>query len=102
MFWRHFANYFVIILIPVIVAFLLAHFLVVSLIEKDAQKLNNVVLSHFSEQTDTALNALKTIMINMLSASNIRSLLKEAADASRDNQRRMELIHSLREQLIML
>jgi two-component system, response regulator YesN len=44
LFWRHFANYFVIILIPVIVACLLAHFLIVSLIEKDAQKLNNVVL----------------------------------------------------------
>lgn len=101
LFWRHFANYFVIILIPVIVACALAHFLVVSLIEKDAQKLNNVVLSHFSEQTDTALNALKTNMINMLSASNIRSLLKEAGDDSRD-QRRMELIHSLREQLIKL
>ncbi|NGP62127.1 helix-turn-helix transcriptional regulator [Paenibacillus thiaminolyticus] len=102
LFWRHFANYFVIILIPVIVACLLAHFLIVSLIEKDAQKLNNVVLSHFSEQTDTALNALKTNMINMLSTSNIRSLLKEAEDDSRDNQRRMELIHSLREQLIKL
>ncbi|MGG4395568.1 helix-turn-helix domain-containing protein [Paenibacillus thiaminolyticus] len=102
LFWRHFANYFVIILIPVIVACLLAHFLIVSLIERDAQKLNNVVLSHFSEQTDTALNALKTNMINMLSTSNIRSLLKEAEDDSRDNQRRMELIHSLREQLIKL
>ncbi|MFL1674454.1 helix-turn-helix domain-containing protein [Paenibacillus dendritiformis] len=102
LFWRHFANYFVIILIPVIVACALAHFLVVSLIEKDAQKLNNVVLSHFSEQTDTALNALKTNMINMLSASNIRSLLKETGDDSGDNQRRMELIHSLREQLMKL
>ncbi|WGU97244.1 helix-turn-helix domain-containing protein [Paenibacillus dendritiformis] len=102
LFWRHFANYFVIILIPVIVACALAHFLVVSLIEKDAQKLNNVVLSHFSEQTDTALNALKTNMINMLSASNIRSLLKETGDDAGDNQRRMELIHSLREQLMKL
>lgn len=102
LFWRHFANYFVIILIPVIVACALAHFLVVSLIEKDAQKLNNVVLSHFSEQTDTALNALKTNMINMLSTSNIRSLLKETDDDSGDNQRRMELIHSLREQLMKL
>lgn len=102
LFWRHFANYFVIILIPVIVACALAHFLVVSLIEKDAQKLNNVVLSHFSEHTDTALNALKTNMINMLSASNIRSLLKETGDDAGDNQRRMELIHSLREQLMKL
>ncbi|MGG3840879.1 helix-turn-helix domain-containing protein [Paenibacillus thiaminolyticus] len=102
LFWRHFANYFVIILIPVIVACALAHFLVVSLIEKDAQKLNNVVLSHFSEQTDTAFNALKTNMINMLSASNIRSLLKETGDDAGDNQRRMELIHSLREQLMKL
>lgn len=102
LFWRHFAIYFVVILIPVIVACALAHFLVVSLIEKNAQKLNNVVLSHFSEQTDTALNALKTNMINMLSTSNIRSLLKEADDDSGDNQRRMELIHSLREQLIKL
>ncbi|WP_217556661.1 helix-turn-helix domain-containing protein [Paenibacillus sp. GbtcB18] len=102
LFWRHFANYFVVILIPVIVACTLAHFLVVSLIEKDAQKLNRVIMSRFSEQTDTAFNSLKTNMINMLSTSNIRSLLKEAGDLSGENTQRMELIHALREQLIKL
>ncbi|MVP02043.1 helix-turn-helix domain-containing protein [Paenibacillus lutrae] len=102
LFWRHYASYFVLILIPVIVACTLAHFLVVRLIEDDARKLNNVIMDRFTEQTDTELGALKTNMINMLSTSNIRSLLKEAGDSSPDNYQRTELIHALREQLIKL
>ncbi|MNI00957.1 HTH-type transcriptional regulator YesS [compost metagenome] len=98
LFWRHFANYFVLILIPVIVACSLAQFHVVRLIEKDAAKLNDVIMGRFTEQTDTAFNALKTNMIHMLSTSNLKSLLKIAND-SRDNQQRTEMIHSLREQL---
>ncbi|KKO54401.1 helix-turn-helix domain-containing protein [Paenibacillus sp. DMB20] len=102
MFWRHFANYFVLILIPVIAASILAHVLVVRLIEEDARKLSDVVMSRFTEQTDTAFNALKTNMINMLSTSGIRSLLKESGDSSPENRQRSEMIHDLRGQLIKL
>lgn len=101
LFWRLFTNYFVVILIPVIVASMLAQLLVVRIIEKDAEKLNDVIISHFSEQTDTALNAVKTNMINMLSTSNLSSLLR-VADDSPENEQRAEWIHALREQLIKL
>lgn len=101
LFWRLFTNYFVVILIPVIVSSILAHVLVVRTIEKDAEKLNDVVISHFSKQTDTALDSLKTSMINMLSSSNLLSLLR-VVDESRDNPQRAEQFHSLREQLMKL
>jgi two-component system response regulator YesN len=101
LFWRLFTNYFLVILIPVIVACILAHVLVVRTIEKDAEKLNNVIISHFSKQTDTALDSLKTNMINMLSSSNLTSMLR-IVDDSRENQQRAEQFHSLREQLMKL
>lgn len=88
-------------MIPVIVASFLAHVLVVRTIEKDAEKLNDVVISHFSKQTDTALDSLKTNMINMLSSSNVTSLLRIIED-SRENQQRAEQFHALREQLMKL
>ncbi|WP_284638304.1 helix-turn-helix domain-containing protein [Paenibacillus silviterrae] len=101
LFWRFFTTYFVVILIPVIAASLLAHVLVVRTIEKDAEKLNDVILTHFSKQTDTAFTSLKTNMINMLSTSNLRSLLL-VADDSPENTQRAELIYSIREQLLKL
>lgn len=101
LFWRLFTNYFIVILIPVIVASFLAHVLAVRTIEKDAEKLNDVVISHFSKQTDTALDSLKTNMINMLSSSNLTGVLR-VIDDSRENQQRSEQFHALREQLMKL
>ncbi|CAN7353130.1 helix-turn-helix domain-containing protein [Paenibacillus sp. LjRoot153] len=101
LFWRLFTNYFIVILIPVIVASILAHVLAVRTIEKDAEKLNDVVISHFSKQTDTALDSLKTNMINMLSSSNLTGLLR-VVDDSRENQQRSDQFHALREQLMKL
>ncbi|MDR6879791.1 helix-turn-helix domain-containing protein [Bacillus sp. 3255] len=101
LFWRLFTNYFIVIMVPVIVASFLAHVLVVRTIEKDAEKLNDVVISHFSKQTDTALDALKTNMINMLSSSNVTGLLR-VIDDSRENQQRAEQLYTLREQLMKL
>ncbi|MGZ9583668.1 helix-turn-helix domain-containing protein [Paenibacillus marinisediminis] len=98
-FWRHFINYFMLIFIPVIVASILVHLLVVSLIEEDAKKLNNMMISKFTEQADTEFNRLKTNMINMLSNSNIRSLLSAVEDKNQDPFQRAELIQTLREQL---
>lgn len=88
-------------MIPVIVASILAHVLAVRTIEKDAEKLNDVVISHFSKQTDTALDSLKTNMINMLSSSNVISLLR-VIDDSRENQQRSDQFYALREQLMKL
>jgi two-component system response regulator YesN len=102
LFWQLFANYFLLILIPVIVASVLAYVLVVRIIEEDAERFNNVIMSHFAERTDTELQSLKNNMINMLSASNIRSVLRIPVDLSSDHMQRIELLHSLREQLQQL
>lgn len=50
LFWRLFANYFLLILIPVIAASVLAQVLVVRIIEQDAERLNDIVMSRFAEQ----------------------------------------------------
>lgn len=102
LFWRLFANYFLLILIPVIVACVLAQVLVVRIIEKDAERFNNVMMSRFSEQTDTELQSLKTHMINILSTSRLRSVLLTPMASSPDRQLLPELLHSLREQLQQL
>lgn len=98
LFWRFFSNYFALILIPVIVASLLTNIFVVRLIEQDAEKVNNIMMRHFSEQTDANFAAFQTDMVNMLTTSNVKSFLKTAGDTS-DIASRLELIHSLMQQL---
>lgn len=102
LFWRMFANYFLLILIPVIVASVLAHVLVVRIIEEDAERFNNVMMSRLSEQTDAELESLKTNMINILSTSRLRSVLLTPMSSSPDNGLLPEMLHSLREQLRQL
>lgn len=102
LFWRLFANYFLLILIPVIVASVLAQVLVVRIIEKDAERFNQVMMNRFSEQTDKELQSLKTSMINILSTSRLRSVLLAPTSSSMDEQLLPELLHSLREQLQQL
>ncbi|WP_231571240.1 helix-turn-helix domain-containing protein [Gordoniibacillus kamchatkensis] len=98
LFWRFFANYFALILIPVLVASVLTNFFVVRLIEQDAEKLNNTIMQHFSEQTDATFAALETEMVNMLTTSNVKTFLKTSGDTS-DIAQRFELIHSLMQQM---
>ncbi|GIP37810.1 hypothetical protein J31TS4_10900 [Paenibacillus sp. J31TS4] len=98
LFWRLFATYFVLILIPAIVASTFTYFFVVSLIENDAKQVNRTMMRTFSEQTDAVFSSLKTDMIQMLSTSTLKSFMR-SADASADNQQRLELVHSLMDQL---
>lgn len=102
LFLRLFANYFLLILIPVIVASLLAHVLVVRIIEEDAERFNYVMMSRLSEQTDAEMESLKTNMINILSTSRLRSVLLTPMASSPDSGKLPELLHSLREQLRQL
>jgi two-component system response regulator YesN len=99
LFWRFFANYFALILIPVIVASVLINFFVARLIEQDAETLNNTIMRHFSERTDATFAALETDMVNMLTTSNVKSFLKTSGDTSSDIAQRFELIHSLMQQM---
>lgn len=102
LFWRLFANYFLLILIPVIVASVLAQVLVVRIIEDDAERFNKVMMSRFSEQTDAELQSLKTNMIHVLSTSRLRSVFLNPLATSAKSGLLPELLHSLREQLQQL
>ncbi|GAB6929114.1 hypothetical protein JCM10914A_30970 [Paenibacillus sp. JCM 10914] len=102
LFWQMFASYFALIMIPVIVASVLAHVLIIRIIEQDAERMNNAMMSRFSEQTDAELHALKTSMINNLSSSRLRGVLLASMGASAERKLSPELLHSLREQLQQL
>ncbi|WP_010277533.1 helix-turn-helix transcriptional regulator [Paenibacillus senegalensis] len=91
-------SYLILILIPVVVASMFVYFFVVGLIEKDAEKLNHVVMRNFSDQANTTFSSLETSMINMLSSSNVISFLKVINDTA-ENQQRSEWAHSLMNQL---
>jgi len=97
LFWRFFAKYFALILIPVILASLFTNLFVVRLIERDAEKINNIVMQHFSEQTDATFTALETDMVNMLTTSNVKSYLTNGETANM--RQRFELLHSIMQQL---
>lgn len=97
-FWRLFANYFVLILIPVIAACIIVQVLVVRLIEEDARMLNEALMSQFTHRIDAEIEELRTDMIHLLNTSNIRSLIGAEAEP----MYRSELIRILREQLIQL
>ncbi|PYI53981.1 helix-turn-helix domain-containing protein [Paenibacillus flagellatus] len=98
LFWRFFVSYFVLILVPVIVASAFTYVFVVRLIEGDAERQNNTIMRHFSEQTDATFSSLQTDMIRMLSGPNLGSFLRIAGEPP-DNQQRNELVHSLMDQL---
>lgn len=102
LYWKLFANYFMLILIPLLAASLLIHLFVVQMIENDAERYNTVIMNRFSEQTDTALHQLQTSMIHLLSTSNLKSLLLLPDQSEEHSESRMELLHSLRDQLQQL
>ncbi|CAG7599918.1 HTH-type transcriptional activator RhaS [Paenibacillus solanacearum] len=101
LFWRLFVSYFALILIPVIVAGLLTNLFVVRLIERDAEKAGGIVMNHFAEETDATFRSLESDMVNMLTVSQIKSLLKKDSDPP-DSSQRFELMHSLMQQLSLL
>ncbi|MDR0267224.1 helix-turn-helix domain-containing protein [Paenibacillus sp.] len=98
LFCRFFANYFALILIPVIVAAVLTNFFVVRLIERDAETLNNTIMQHFSEQTDDIFAALERDMVNMLSTVSVKNFLRTSGDRAELTQY-YEWIHSLMQQM---
>ncbi|TNJ67612.1 helix-turn-helix transcriptional regulator [Paenibacillus hemerocallicola] len=98
LFWQFFAKYFVLFLIPVIVAMTFTYFFVVRLIENDAKQRNDMMMSNNAEHTDAAFTALQTSMIHLLSDSNLKSFLP-VVEGSPDSHQRNEWIHSLMDQL---
>ncbi|CDN43277.1 helix-turn-helix domain-containing protein [Paenibacillus sp. P22] len=98
LFRRYFASYFALILVPAIAACALAQVLAVRLIENDARKLSDVMVSRVSDQTDASFQSLRASMLGMLSGSGLSGLLRTAGGSLEDRER-SEMIHSLRQQL---
>ncbi|WP_263881672.1 helix-turn-helix domain-containing protein [Paenibacillus sp. PSB04] len=98
LFCRLFANYFALILIPVIVAAVLTNFFVVRLIEHDAERLNNTIMQHFSEQTDDTFASLERDMVNMLSTASLKNFPGTSGGPA-DLTQHYEWIHSLMQQM---
>lgn len=98
LFWRFFASYFVLFLIPVLAAIVFTNVFVVRLIAEDARQRNDIVMAHDSEQLDSSFSTLQTSMIHLLSDSNLKSFIP-VADGSADNPQRYEPLHALMDRL---
>ncbi len=70
-FWRLFASYFGLILIPALTATIFTYFYLVQLIEQDAEKANTKVLHHVSRTTDDFVSGLRSNMIMFVSSASV-------------------------------
>ncbi|MEK3724544.1 AraC family transcriptional regulator [Paenibacillus sp. FSL H8-0034] len=77
-FWKFFAKYFMLILIPAIVASTFMNLFVVSLIQNEAEQSSHIVMKNNAHQADEKFHSLQADMINLLSSSNLKSILKNA------------------------
>lgn len=98
LFWQFFASYFILFLIPVIIASTFTYVFVVKLIEQEAENSNNITIRNFSTQTDTAFSSLQANMINLLGTSNLKSAMKLFDEPVKDPDY-YEITHYLMDQL---
>jgi YesN/AraC family two-component response regulator len=76
LFWQLFAKYFMLILIPAILASIFTNVFVVRLIENEAEQSSSIVMKNYAKQTDTEFHTLQSNMINLLNTPNLKSTLK--------------------------
>lgn len=98
MFWQFFASYFILFIIPVIIASTFTYVFVVKLIEQEAENSNSMTIRNFSAQTDTAFSSLQANMINLLGTSNLKSAIKLFQAPAKDLEY-YEVSHYLMDQL---
>jgi two-component system response regulator YesN len=98
LFWQFFASYFILILIPVMVAGVFTYFFVVKLIENVAETSNHILIRNYAEKTDASFSSLQNQMINLLNSTDKRSLNKLSTYAP-DELAYYEEVHALIDQL---
>ncbi|WP_159882406.1 helix-turn-helix domain-containing protein [Paenibacillus puerhi] len=98
LFWKYFASYFFLFIIPVILASVLTYVYVVKLMENEAEEANNIIMRNFSDKTDTVFSSLQLNMINLLNNSNLNRAVRQFEEPERDLPY-YEITHSLMEQL---
>lgn len=98
LFWKFFAKYFMLILIPAILASAFTNLFVVSLIQKEAEQSSYIVMKNNARQADASFHSLQVDMINLLSSSNMKSILKYAGK-SQLNMEQTEMIYAMMTQV---
>ncbi len=98
LFWKFFTKYFMLILIPAILASAVTNLFVVSLIQKEAEQSSYIVMKNNARQADASFHSLQVDMINLLSSSNMKSILKYAGK-SQLNMEQTEMIYAMMTQV---
>ncbi|NOU87099.1 helix-turn-helix domain-containing protein [Paenibacillus sp. LMG 31460] len=77
LFWQFFTKYFLLIVVPAIVATIFINVFVVRLIENEAEKSSLGIMRNYARQMDAHLQSLQASMIQLLGSPNMKSLLKD-------------------------
>ncbi|MDF2647302.1 MAG: AraC family transcriptional regulator [Paenibacillus sp.] len=78
LFWQFFAKYFLLIVVPAIIATTFINVFVVRLIENEAEKSSLGIMRNYARQVDAHFQSLQASMIQLLGSPNMKSLLKDA------------------------
>lgn len=97
-FWQFFSSFFILILLPSLVASLFTYLFVVKLIEEEAAKASDTVIGHFADRTDEMVGSLQDEMIMVLGYSGLDRFLR-MQDEGLDDLTRNELLEGLMDQL---
>lgn len=77
LFWQFYAKYFMLILVPAILATTFTNLFVVQLIEKEAEKSSSIVMGNYAQQADAEFHALQSSMIRLLGTPNLKGILED-------------------------
>ncbi|MDF2921629.1 MAG: AraC family transcriptional regulator [Paenibacillaceae bacterium] len=70
-FWRYFASYFGIIIIPALAASMLAYIYFVQMIEQEVERANRLVIENFAKTTDSTFSNMQAQMIHFFSSAAV-------------------------------
>jgi two-component system response regulator YesN len=98
LFWQFFSSYFILFIVPVIIASTLTYVYVVKLIEDEVENSNNMIMRNFSDQTDAIFSSLQLNMINLLNNSDLKRTIKQFDEPEKSFQY-YEVTHYLMGQL---
>lgn len=98
LFHQFFASFFVLVLIPSMIASLVAYTYVVRVIEKEVDKSSGMLIAHYAEKTDELVDSLQNEMIKQLDFPVLDRFIR-SRDASLDPAIRNELLSDLNNRL---
>ncbi|MFS0726254.1 hypothetical protein [Paenibacillus sp. 1P07SE] len=97
-FWQFFSSFFILILVPSILASLFTYVYVVRVIEHEVEETSSILIGHFAEQTDELVDSLRDDMLRVMSYSNIQQYLRYQ-DYPAGHPSLIDAVHSLTTQV---